>query len=188
MWLDRVKKHYGSDLEINWRNFCLEQANSKEGPEWKLWEQPDDYPSRGFLALRAGEAARRQGEEAFNRFSLVLLTARHEERKDISSRELLEEIAAETGLDLERFRKDLGDRSILKKIAEDHTEGVEKHGVFGVPTFIFPNGRSAFLKMLRPPEEDSVDVFDLLIRMMGEKGYVGEIKRPQPPWPQGAFD
>ena len=41
MWLDRVKRTYKDDLDITWKNFSLQQVNSKEGPEWKVWEQSD---------------------------------------------------------------------------------------------------------------------------------------------------
>ncbi len=54
MWLDRVKRVYGDRLEISWKNFQLEQANSKEGPEWKVWEQPDEHERRSLVAAMAG--------------------------------------------------------------------------------------------------------------------------------------
>ena len=71
----------------------------------------------------------------------------------------------------------------LQKIVSDHTEAVEKYGVFGTPTFVFPNGSAAFLKLLKPPEKDASGLLDLLSEVMENRSYVGEIKRPQPPWP-----
>ncbi|HEU5431193.1 MAG TPA: DsbA family protein, partial [Thermomicrobiales bacterium] len=65
MWLRDVQAALGSNLKIAWRYFPLEQVNSAEGPDWKLWEQPDNFRSRGLPAFRAAEAARQQGEEAF---------------------------------------------------------------------------------------------------------------------------
>ncbi len=50
----------GPKLTINWKYFSLEQVNSQQEPEWKIWEQPEDYPSRGIHAFRAAEAARQQ--------------------------------------------------------------------------------------------------------------------------------
>ena len=26
VWLDKVKEHYGEDLQLNWRNFSLQQS------------------------------------------------------------------------------------------------------------------------------------------------------------------
>jgi len=50
IWLARVKVELGDELEINWRSFALEQVNSKEGDDWKAWEQDSSYLSRGLWA------------------------------------------------------------------------------------------------------------------------------------------
>jgi len=175
-------------LEINWRYFSLEQANNKEGPDWNIWDQPSDYPSRGFMALRAGEAARLQGETAFNNFHLALLKARHEDRQKIAETEVLVTVAASVGLDVERFEQDLKNESLVEKIKQDHIEAVEQYGIFGTPTFVFPDGTSAFLKLLKPPEHDAPRLVEVLSEVMEKWSYIGEIKRPQPPWPKGVYD
>ena len=187
MWLDRVKQEKGDDLEIDWRHVSLEQINSKEGPDWKVWEQPDDYEFRGMWALRAGEAAKAQGPEVFRKFHMALLRARHEERVNVGDREVLMEIAARVGLDLEKFRGDMEDAATKDKVAQDHIEAVESFGVFGTPTFVFPNGAAAFVKLLKPPEARASRALELLAEMMEDHIYIGEVKRPQPPWPKGAF-
>ncbi|MQF82768.1 hypothetical protein FIM02_01340 [SAR202 cluster bacterium AD-802-E10_MRT_200m] len=188
VWLASAQSQASDTLEINWRSFSLEQANNKEGPDWKIWDQPSDYPSRGFLALRAGEAARLQGESAFNKFHLALLKARHEDRQKIADTEVLVNIAASVGLDIERFKQDLQDESLITKIKEDHIEAVEQHGVFGTPTFVFQDGASAFLKLLKPPDQDAPRLLEILAEVMGKWNYIGEIKRPQPPWPKGVYE
>lgn len=188
MWLDRVKNVYGDNLDITWKNFSLEQVNSKQGPEWKIWDQPEDYRSRGLPALRAGEAARKQGKEAFERFHRDLLHARHGEvRHNIADTDVLVELATSAGLDVEKFKEDLADRELLKNVARDHTEAVEQKGIFGTPTFVFKSGGSSYLKMFIPPEEDDLSLFDSFIKMTRDSLYLGEIKRPQPPWPKGIF-
>ncbi len=187
MWLDRVKRVYKENLDITWKNFSLEQVNSKNGPDWKVWEQPDAYESRELLAVRAAEAARLQGKEPFERFHLALLKARHEERQRINQTDVLIEVAKKAGIDVERFEEDLKNRELLKILARDHTEAVEKFGVFGTPTFVFGNGGAAYLKMYIPPDEDSISVFEHLVALMNHRLYFGELKRPQPPWPKGVF-
>ena len=175
-------------MEITWKNFSLQQVNSKEGPEWKVWEQPDTHEARSLVAAIAGEAARRQGEAAYERFHLALLTARHggEERIALNRKGPLIGIAEEVGLDVDRFREDLKDPELVKIIARDHTEASDKHGVFGTPTFLFETGNSVYLKTFIPPVEDSVEFFDHFVGLMSGRSYIGEVKRPQPPWPKGA--
>ena len=188
MWLDRVKKEYGDNLDISWKNFSLQQINSKEGPEWKVWEQVDLHEARSLLAAVAGEAARRQGEEAFDRFHMALLTARNRGRDRIPLNEdqPLIEVAQQAGLDVERFEKDLGDPELVLVVARDHEESTEQYGAFGSPTFVFENGQSAYLKTFLPPEEESVETFEHFVGLMAARPYIGEVKRPQPPWPSGA--
>jgi len=188
VWLDRVKQVYGENLEVTWKSFSLEQANGKQGPDWKVWEQPDGYASRSLLSLRAGEAARLQGARSFERFHLALLTARHggKGRISLDQAEPLVTVARGAGLDVGRFQEDLDDRALLKNIARDHTEAVEVHGVFGTPTFVFENGNAVYLKTFLPPQEDTVSFFEHFVALMADRPYLGELKRPQPPWPKGA--
>ena len=188
MWLYRVKRVHGEKVQISWKNFCLEQANSKEGPEWRAWEQPDEHERRSLAAAAAAEAARRQGGDAFDRYHLALLIARHggERRIPLNEERPLPELAEQVGLDIERFRADLRDRELRRIVGRDHAEAVEKHGVFGTPTFVFENGNSVYVKTFVPPEEESASFFEHFIDLMAHRSYIGELKRPQPPWPKGA--
>ena len=177
--LQRVKEAYGDRLQVQWHSFPLEQINSVQGPEWKLWEQPDEYRSKGLWAFRAAEAAKLQGEEAFERFHMALLRARHVDKRDVADRAVIMETAREAGLNLERFQRDLADRSLMAKIGEDYERGVQDHGVWGTPTLVFDGGQSAYLKLRpAPPVEDSVKVFEEM-RDVISRPYVIEIKRPR---------
>ncbi len=167
----------------------MQQVNQKIGPDYKAWEEPDEDLDGSLWGLRAGVAAKRQGEDAMRRYMPLLLNARHEERKDLGDKEVLKELAVRANLDLERFAKDLDDRTALDEIAASHKEAVAEHGVFGTPTFIFENGASAFLKIIRPKTlAEAEKAFDSLVDVMTNNLFIGEIKRPQPPWPRGVFD
>ena len=172
----------GPKLVVNWRYFSLEQAKNEQGPQWKIWEQPEDYPSRGLRAFWAAEAARRQGEAAFDRFHFALLEARHEQRRDIADMNILAEVAGSVGLDMAQFQKDLADRRLLARLAEDHTFAVEVLGVFGSPTLVFPQRQAIFLKMSSPPPpSDCLSVFTELHHLADQRRYIQEIKRPNAP-------
>ena len=187
-----MKEARGTDeypLEISWKPFSLEQVNQKVGPDYQAWDEADQDLNGSLWGLRAGTAAKRQGEEALRRYMPLLLKARHEERKELGDKELLKELAAQAGLDVAQFEKDLEDRSTLDEIAASHKEAVEQRGVFGTPTFVFENGASAFLKIIRPrTPEEAEKAFDSVVNVMESEIFVGELKRPQPPWPKGVFD
>ena len=187
IWLARVKEQLGDDLQITWRSFALEQVNSKNGPDWKAWEQGPEYVSRGLWPLRGGNAAKRQGETAHNAYMDMILELKHVERLDVRTRESVIEVAGKAGLDVERFTKDIDDPETLAQVGRDHEEAVAG-GIFGTPTFVFEDGTAAYLKTYTPPEADTMDAFNDVIGAVRGRKYVGEIKRPQPPWPRGATE
>ncbi len=177
-----MSDHLGERLQVNWRFFPLEQVNSAEGPDWKLWQQPDSHRSRGRPAFQAAIAARRQGDDAFDRFHLALLRAKHEDGQDHGRAETLIDVARRVDLDVERFERDLHDRSHLPLIGVDYEEARARHGVFGTPTFVFPNGEAAYLKLLPlPPEAETMPVFEEFVRAARDRPFVLEIKRPRRP-------
>ena len=180
VWLQKVEKEMGPKLAINWRYFSLEQVNSQQEPGWKIWEQPEDYPSRGLGAFRAAEAARRQGESAYDSFHIALLKARHKQRKDIADMGTLNQIAESVKLLMAQFQKDFIDRKILAKLAEDHTFAVEVLGILGTPTLVFPENQAIFLKMSPPLPEEGLSVFNEIRALAERRRNIQEIKRPQP--------
>jgi predicted DsbA family dithiol-disulfide isomerase len=166
-------------LKVAWRYFSLAQVNSKDDG-WTVWDAPASEHVRGRLAFKAAEAARRQGR--FEEFNMPLLQARHRDRLDIDQPEVVEPVAVDAGLDLERFRRDLSDPQILASLARDHQEAVSKHGVFGTPTLVFPGGASAYVRLAESPEDvDAQRVFDHLVMVAAREPSILEIKRPRKP-------
>jgi len=157
-------------------------VNSAEAPDWKLWEQPDSHRSRGRTAFQAAIAARLQGDEAFDRFHLGLLRAKHEDELDHGKPATLRAVAEAAGLDLDRFERDRTDRAHLPLIGADYTEAKERYGAFGTPTFVFPNGAAIYLKTLpAPPPEDVIPFFEDFVRIASDRPHILEIKRPTKP-------
>ena len=174
---------------MDWQPFSLAQVNSTQGPDFKYWEQPGalDGSDNTLLAHRAGLGAKRQGGKAFQSFFMALLKARHQQKKDLTDRVVIEQAATDAALDIDRFRSALADTALLREIGESHRRAVEEFGAFGVPTFVFPEGRSAFLKMFIPPDDQAVEMYNSLCKLVGKFAHVGEVKRPQPPWPSGVI-
>lgn len=182
LWLKNVQCELGHKLEIAWRYFPLEQVNSVEGPEWKLWEQPEGYVSRGRGAFHGAIAARQQGDEAFTAFHYGLLNAKHVDGKNHGRRNVAVEVASAAGLDIPRFENDLDDYSLLSAIGPDYEYGRNELGVFGTPTLVFADGSSAYLKMLPPaPPAEAMDTWALITDLVRSHPYIAEIKRPSKP-------
>jgi len=167
------------NLKVTWRYFSLAQVNSKDDG-WTVWDAPSSERVRGRLAFRAAEAARRQ--DRFDELHLPLLLARHRDRLDIDQLEVVERVAVDSGLDLERFRKDVADPDILSSLARDHQEAVTRHGVFGTPTIVVPDGASAYVRLAEAPESpDAARVLDHLLAVAAGEPTILEIKRPSKP-------
>ena len=92
------------------------------------------------------------------------------------------EVAESAGLEMTQFQKDLSDRQLLARLAEDHTFAVETLGVFGTPTLVFPERQAVFLKMSPlPSPEECLSVFTELRQLAERRQYIQEVKRPQRP-------
>ncbi|NJL04192.1 MAG: hypothetical protein HC911_04610 [Chloroflexaceae bacterium] len=196
IWLDQVKQKLGErNFIVNWKYFSLEQSNLPAAvDDWKIWEQPENYtyPSpewnsdhRGLLAFWAAEAARQQGDEAFNRFRGHLFSAIHKHslspRFRLTDRRKLEAVALEASLDLNQFLADFYNPKHLDALRRDHTEGVAKYSAFGVPTICFDDKNAIYLKLEEvPPLEDALPFFLNLRQSFTGRRWLAEIKRPNP--------
>jgi predicted DsbA family dithiol-disulfide isomerase len=179
--LQNVGRSPAVKLDVTWRYFSLAQVNSKDDG-WTAWEAPESEHVRGRLAFKAAEAARRQG--AFEQLHTPLLEARHRDRLDVDEIEVVERVAVDAGLDIKRFRKDIADPRILDALERDHTQARAEHGVFGTPTFVFPDGASAYVRLAEAPHAaDAPGVFERLISIVEGEPSILEIKRPRRPTP-----
>ena len=172
----------GDVFDVEWRCFSLEQVNSKQGPDWKVWEPPNDAGSRGLPAFKAAEAAKLQGRDAYDRMCWALLEGRHERNLDYTDPAAIEEVARLAGLDMPRFRKDLPNPAFVTTVRDDHTYATKEFGVFGSPTFFFAGSKPFFMRMTAPKDPaESVRIFDALMTLFVAQPNVDEVKRPRKP-------
>jgi len=177
--LQNVRDSGERELEVRWRYFSLTQVNSKDDG-WAVWDAPESERVRGRLAFKGAEAARRQ--DGFENFHRQLLGARHRDRVDIDDMAVVERVAEDSGLNLDRFRKDMTDSHILSALARDHVGAVSEHGIFGTPTFLFPNGATAYVRLSEGVEAtESLALFDRLVSIAADEPRILEIKRPVKP-------
>ena len=112
-----------------------------------------------------------------------LVKARHEDRKDLTDLTVILSTAKGAGLDVGLLQEDMKNPKIAQEIADSHMTATQRFGVFGVPTFVGNGGSAFFLKMFKPSPDESVELYEDITRLMLRWFNVGEIKRPQPPWP-----
>ena len=175
MWLAEVEK--AGRIRPQYRFFSLSQNHkAREGSaNPPVWER--DPQAQGLPAFLAATAARAQGAESGERFRLALQRARHEDHLPVDQHATHRAAAERAGLDVARWETDLK-ATDFTTLAREHEEAVRR-GVFGVPTLVWPEGRSYYLKItdLIPPER-AVALYDA-IETVHRFGEVIEIKTPE---------
>lgn len=175
MWIAEVEK--AGRIKSEFRFFSLSQNHAAhEGTgDPPVWER--NPGATGLQAFRAATAARAQGPELADRFRLGLQRARHEDHLKVDDATTHRLVAERAGLDLARWEADLK-RTDFSTLATEHAEAV-KRGVFGVPTLVWPEGRSYYLKITDLiPAERAVALYDA-IETVHRFGEVIEIKTPE---------
>jgi predicted DsbA family dithiol-disulfide isomerase len=171
-------------LTFTWRHFSLYQSNYRGSAPWHLWNErldPDDETgTKGLLPFLASVAARRQGPEAFDRFRLELLRARHRDRRPFDEG-TLHLVAAAAGLHLPCFERDLSDPEVRTALAQEHCEAARRD-VFGTPTFVFPGGHAAYFRIKELPGDtpEAVRLFRSFHELLTRYPYLETVKRPRP--------
>ena len=175
MWLEHVEK--SGRIHPSWRFFSLvENHRRREGLERvPVWEQK--RTAKGLPAFAAAAAARRQGEDAFNRFRVALQKARHEDQLPVDDPSTHQLAAQRARLDVAAFERDVQSAG-LDELVTDHEDAVRR-GVFGVPTLVWPEGRSYYVKITDlVPAERAVALYDA-IEAVHRFGELVEIKTPE---------
>lgn len=175
IWLADVEK--AGRIQVSWRFFSLSQNHqARQGePGPPVWEAKPR--AAGLPAFLAATAARAQGDQAFNRFREGLQRARHEDHLPVDDSATHQRVAQLAGLDLGRFERDLTCAGFAD-LAREHAEAVAK-GVFGVPTLVWPEGRSYYVKINDlVGAERAVSLYDA-IETVQRFAEVVEIKTPE---------
>ena len=87
-------------------------------------------------AQQAAKCVRLQGDEVFWCFHLSLFRAHYDEGKNISEREVLIGLAAESGVDVDRFTAEYDSGRQKNKVLSEHDDYEENWSGWGIPLVI----------------------------------------------------
>jgi protein-disulfide isomerase len=141
----------GADWDVRFVPYSLSQGHLGDG-ETAYWDREDPDAGSGILAFQVGLAVRDHLPERFLEVHRALFAARHDDGQDIKDREVVREVLTGLSVDADEILGIVDDRRPLKVLAEEHTAGVDHHGVWGVPTFI-AGGRAVFVRVMDRPED-----------------------------------
>lgn len=141
----------GADWDVKFLAFSLDQTHVPEGGK-PVWDEPERYP--GLTANLAGIVVRDRAPEQFQAVHQALFSARHEQALDLRDRAIVAKVLDEAGVDGEGILAEVDKGWPLEVLRGEHTSAVERHQVFGVPTFIVGD-RAVFVRLMRRPEGDA---------------------------------
>ena len=145
----------GRDWDVTFTTFSLDQVHVEEG-EPPVWEREPDAWGTGVNALLWGIAVRDSFSDKFLDWHAAAFAARHEEGQKIAKVEVLAEIATKVGLDPDAVAAEVATGRPLKVLAEEHTEAVKRHAMFGVPTFVIGD-QAVFVRFMDRKNPDDID-------------------------------
>jgi predicted DsbA family dithiol-disulfide isomerase len=122
-------------LEQEWWLAAIQEPAAAFAPH-----SGDDWPTTTLPAFEAAWCAARQGEEALATYDLRVRQAFFSEGRNIGKWDVLREIAAETGLDRQRFDQDLAAGQARSAVVEEARLGRERYRVRGTPTLMLADG------------------------------------------------
>ena len=179
-WLERVQDKLDDDLQITWKSFLLEQANSRRGAQWKAW-QDSRFTSRDIPPHEAAKSVyAHHGPDAFKQYHMAVFRAYHLEQRDIANPLELVAIARELNLETDVLQEDLRTRKFKEVVGADHEEADEQYDIFGVPTLLFDGQQPTFVKLAEGTWEGTDDDLELFhsLTATAPRPYVMEIKKP----------
>lgn len=153
--LQRLKEEYGDKVTIVWKSFPLipvetqrqftpyianawqRAGESEPSINFNPWDEMSYLPSCSMPALEAAKCAALQGEDAFERYHRGLMKAYFEQRRDISQRQMLIDLAGEIGLDKDRFVADLDSGVQKAEVLAEWKESLKGREFGGIPTAFF---------------------------------------------------
>jgi hypothetical protein len=151
----------GRDWEVTFVPFSLDQVHVEEG-EPAVWERDPSAWGTGVNALLWGIAMRDAFPEKFLDWHQAAFAARHDEGAKIAKPEVLREIGTRAGVDVDGVEAEIASGRPLETLAQEHTESVKRHAMFGVPTFVVGD-QAVFVRFMDRKNAEDIDrVLDLL--------------------------
>jgi hypothetical protein len=152
----------GRDWDVSFTPFSLDQVHVEEG-EAPVWERDPSVWGTGVSALLWSIAVRDTFSGSFRDWHLAAFTARHDDGRKIAKDEVLRDIAASVGIDADAVAAEVASGRPVARLAEEHTEAVKRHEMFGVPTFVVGDDRAVFVRFMDRGNPADIDrVLDLL--------------------------
>lgn len=143
-------KRAGGTWDVEFLPFSLTQAHAEDEGR-VVWEDPEREPE--LLAVESSIVVKEQYPDLFEEVHISLFAARHDEGRDLRSREVVGDVLREHGVDPGKVFNAIDQGWPRQAFRKAHEAAVADHAVFGVPTFIVGND-AVFVRIMTRPGPD----------------------------------
>jgi len=141
----------GADWEVEWLPFSLTQAHVTEG-EVDAWDDPAKADT--LYAMEVGIVARDKFPAQFLAVHRGLFDARHDAGLDVRLPDVVHGVLEANGVDTAAVEAEVSAGWPRAEFRKAHTDMVERHKVFGVPTFVVGDS-AVFVRLMDRPQGDA---------------------------------
>jgi hypothetical protein len=141
----------GADWDVRFVVFSLEQAHVEEGGT-PVWDEPERHP--GLVANLAGVVVRDRSPDLFPAAHWALFAARHDDALDLRDRAVIAKALDGAGVDGAGVLAEIDAGWPLEVLQREHSDAVQRHKVFGVPTFMSEDD-AVFVRLMNRPLGDA---------------------------------
>jgi len=166
----------GAGWDVGFTPFSLSQVHVDEGDP-DVWDDPAKAGS--LLAMEASLVVRERFPECFADLHLALFAARHDEGRDLREPEVVAEVLTANGVDAAAVTAAVAEGWPRDLFRKEHEASVQRHHVFGVPTFV-TGDQAVFVRLMTRPRGDGAlarDTIEHVVRLLGEHPELNEFKR-----------
>jgi len=176
-WILNVADTGALDLDIEFKTFSLENINLPEDASAdELWSTAAER--RGLYPAAAGKWIQTNAPESTVAYWKAMFDARHVEHEKIGEPDVTAKVLSAVDLDGPSIVSEIsGDPKWLEAARADHDEANEL-GIFGVPTFVFPDSAPAFVRLLEITEGDRAAAIFRDVKASATNPTIHELKRP----------
>jgi len=176
-WIMNVADTGKLDVEIEFKTFSLENINLPEDASAdELWATAPER--RGLYPAAAAKWVQTNAGDKTIPYWKAMFDARHVDHEKIGEPDVTAKVLNGVGLDGGAIVEAIGsDPKWLEAARADHDEANEL-GIFGVPTFVFPDSSPAFVRLLEITDGDRAVAIFNDVQASATNPTIHEIKRP----------
>lgn len=152
----------GASWNVEFLPFSLNQVHVKEGMR-DVWDDPER--AGDLLAMQVGLAVRERHPERILDVHDAMFAARHDRGLDLRDEQVVRELLAELEVNPDAVLADVVSGTPLEIFRAAHDDAVERHRVFGVPTFVVGD-QAAFIRVMHRPNGDAREAERTISRLL----------------------